>query len=182
MLRYLIKRVFWALALLLAITFVTFLVFRVIPGNAAELAAGPSASPADVKRVERALALDRPVYVQYGKFLWRLVGDGSLGRSFVTREEVNDVVLDAAPVTASVVLGGIALLLLIGVVMLLPDRAVPRDDENQVPVVDFGYPVPPLDLKVPGKPKRKAVKARPARRERARVGAGTTGTEERETD
>jgi NADH-quinone oxidoreductase subunit H len=79
----------------------------------------------------------------------------------------------------SILFGGIALLLLIGVVMLLPDRAVSPDDEDEVPVVDFGYPVPPLDLKVPGKPKRKGVKARPTRRERARVGVGT---EERETD
>jgi peptide/nickel transport system permease protein len=114
-LRYLIKRFLWALALLVAITFVTFLVFRVVPGNPAELAAGPSASPADVKRVERALELDRPVYIQYAKFIWRLVGHGSLGRSFATREDVNDVVLDAAPVTAAVVLGGMTLLLLVSI-------------------------------------------------------------------
>jgi NADH-quinone oxidoreductase subunit H len=87
----------------------------------------------------------------------------------------------------AILFGGVALVLLIGVVLLLPDRAVPQDDDA-VPITGGGYPVPPLDLKVPGKPKRKAVKARQARRERARVGAGTAGTggtagaEERETD
>jgi NADH-quinone oxidoreductase subunit H len=79
----------------------------------------------------------------------------------------------------AILFGGVALVLLIGVVLLLPDRAVPQD-EDAVPITGGGYPVPPLDLKVPGKPKRKAVKARQARRERARVGAA--GTEERETD
>jgi NADH-quinone oxidoreductase subunit H len=77
---------------------------------------------------------------------------------------------------------GIGLVLLIGVVMLLPDRAVPDEDEDAVPVTGGGYPVPPLDLEVPGKPKRRAVRSR-ARRERARVGAGADSPgEERETD
>ncbi|HET9139315.1 NADH-quinone oxidoreductase subunit NuoH [Actinophytocola sp.] len=73
--------------------------------------------------------------------------------------------------------GGIVVVLLIGVVMLLPDRRVPDEDEDAVPVTGGGYPVPPLDLEIPGKPKRKPVRPR-ARRERARVGAG----DERETD
>jgi NADH-quinone oxidoreductase subunit H len=72
----------------------------------------------------------------------------------------------------AILFGGIALLLLIGVVMLLPDRAVPRD-EDAVPVTGGGYPVPPLDLRVPGKPKQRKARVRPARRERASVGAGT---------
>jgi NADH-quinone oxidoreductase subunit H len=84
----------------------------------------------------------------------------------------------------AILFGGVALVLLIGVVLLLPDRAVAQD-EDAVPITGGGYPVPPLDLKVPGKPKRKSAKVRPARRERARVGAGTAdtaGTEQRETD
>jgi NADH-quinone oxidoreductase subunit H len=76
--------------------------------------------------------------------------------------------------------GAVALVLIIGVVMLLPDRAAPRDDEDAVPVTGGGYPVPPLDLKVPGKPRRRTVKARPARREQAKVGAGADA--EKETD
>jgi NADH-quinone oxidoreductase subunit H len=76
-----------------------------------------------------------------------------------------------------VLFGGIALLLLIAVVMLLPDRRV--EDEDKVPVTGGGYPIPPLDLEVPKPPKRKAVKARPSRRERASVGAPA---DEKETD
>jgi NADH-quinone oxidoreductase subunit H len=73
---------------------------------------------------------------------------------------------------------GIVLVLLIGGVMLLPDRAVPRGDDDQVPITGGGYPVPPLDLRVPGKPKQRKARVRPAR-ERARVGAGDA---EKETD
>jgi peptide/nickel transport system permease protein len=114
-LRYVIKRLLWTIALLFAICFVTFLLFNVVPGDPAELAAGRSATPADVERVRHSLGLDRPLVVQFGDFLWRLVGHKSLGRSFVTQENVNDVVARAAPVTASVVFGGMALLLLISI-------------------------------------------------------------------
>ncbi len=76
--------------------------------------------------------------------------------------------------------GGILLVLLIGFVLLLPERAAPGDDEDQVPVTGGGYPIPPLDLQIPGPPKRKAVKSRPARRPRATVGAAAD--DERETD
>jgi NADH-quinone oxidoreductase subunit H len=76
--------------------------------------------------------------------------------------------------------GGILLVLLIGFVLLLPERAAPGDDEDQVPITGGGYPIPPLDLQIPGPPKRKAVKSRPARRPRATVGAAAD--DERETD
>jgi NADH-quinone oxidoreductase subunit H len=64
--------------------------------------------------------------------------------------------------------GGVAMVVLIGFSLLLPDRRVP--DEDRVEVTGGGYPVPPLDLEVPKPPARKAA-ARPARRPRARVGA-----------
>jgi NADH-quinone oxidoreductase subunit H len=76
----------------------------------------------------------------------------------------------------------VAVLLLIAVAMLLPERRVPEDD--QVPVTGGDYPVPPLDLEIPKPAKRKAVKSRPVRRERAGVGvAGATGDiSDEETD
>lgn len=81
--------------------------------------------------------------------------------------------------TTRAVLFGLAGLLLIAIVIafLTPDRRVP--DEDQVAITGGGYPIPPLDLEVPKPPKRKGVKARPARRERATVGATQ---DERETD
>ena len=73
----------------------------------------------------------------------------------------------------------LAVLLLMGMAALLPDRQV--EDEEQVPITGGGYPIPPLDLEVPKPPKRKAVKAKPSRRARAGVAAGSA-TEEKETD
>ena len=77
----------------------------------------PAASGHSQKCVREAAAFigtDQPVYVQYGRFLNRLVVHHSLGRSFVNRREVKEV-LAAAPVTASLVFGGMVLWLLIAI-------------------------------------------------------------------
>jgi peptide/nickel transport system permease protein len=57
--------------------------------------------------------LDKPVYIQYWKFLTRLVVHHDLGKSYFNRQSVNTTVLNAAPVTASLVLGGAVLWMLI---------------------------------------------------------------------
>jgi peptide/nickel transport system permease protein len=126
--RYLIRRLLWAVVLFLAVTLVTYVIFFMIPANPAQLVAGKSASDEDIARAEKFLGTDKPVYVQYGKFLYRFSPIGccegpvgltlkapSLGRSFATRQEVNDVVARAAPVTASLVIGGAIFWMLVSV-------------------------------------------------------------------
>jgi peptide/nickel transport system permease protein len=115
MLQYLIRRTLWAMVLFLVVTVVTYVIFFIIPANPAQLVAGKSATPEDVRRAEKFLGLDQPVYVQYSRFLKRLVWEQSLGRSFATRQDVNTIVARAAPVTASLVFGGAVLWLLISV-------------------------------------------------------------------
>jgi peptide/nickel transport system permease protein len=104
---YLIRRVLWAAVLLVAVTFVSYVIFFLVPANPARLMTGPQAPPDQVARVEKLLGLDDPVPVQYARFMKKLVLEQSLGRSFATRQEVNDIIVRAAPVTASVVFGGV---------------------------------------------------------------------------
>jgi peptide/nickel transport system permease protein len=125
---FLIRRVFWAIALFFAATVVTFVIFFVIPADPATLSAGKAATAEDVAKVREFLHLDEPVYQQYGRWLWELVGHQSLGQSFANRQEVNDIIARAAPVTASLVFGGAVFWLLvsipIGVVSALHPRSI----------------------------------------------------------
>ena len=77
--------------------------------------------------------------------------------------------------------GGVAIVVLIGLAMLLPDRKVDDDDER-VPITGGGYPVPPLDLEIPQPPKRKAVRRGAARRQRATVGGSAQEKESTDGD
>ena len=128
MFQYLIRRILWAIVLFIAVTLVTYVIFFITPSDPARLAAGQGATPADVQKVAERLHLDEPVYEQYGRFLWELVGHQSLGTSFVNRQDVNDIVIRSAPVTASLVFGGAVLWLLIslpiGIISALKPRSL----------------------------------------------------------
>src|SRR3954447_16312667 len=128
MLTYVIRRLLWACVLFIAVTLVTYMVFYVIPANPARLACGQRATEECIVNAEHRLGLDKPIPVQYGLFLKRLVIDHSLGRSFTNRRDVNQSILDAAPVTASLVFGGAILWMLlalpVGVLSALRPRSL----------------------------------------------------------
>ncbi len=126
MARYLIRRFLWAVVLFLAVSFVTYVIFFLVPANPARLAAGQSATPEKVQEVKEFLGLDDPVYVQYGRFLKRLVIEGSLGQSFLTRQSVNEEIKRAAPITASLVFGGMILVLLMAIPIGILSALRPR--------------------------------------------------------
>jgi peptide/nickel transport system permease protein len=113
--QYLVRRLLWACVLFVAITLVTFVIFFVIPADPARQACGQRATADCITRARHFLGVDRPVLVQYVRFLDRLVVHQSLGRSFTNRQDVTHQVLQAAPVTASLVFGGMVVWLLVAI-------------------------------------------------------------------
>ncbi len=100
--------------LLWLVVTITFLLVRLAPGDPAQLLVPPTASATDAARLRGELGLDRPVAVQYARWMGDVLR-GNLGESFATRRPVGRVLREALPV--SLWLGGGALLLtfLIGV-------------------------------------------------------------------
>jgi peptide/nickel transport system permease protein len=133
--RYLIRRLLWAAVLFIAVTAVTYVIFFIIPADPARLACGQRATPECVKRAAHFLGTDRPVYIQYLKFLDRLILHQSLGRSFTTRQSVNHVVGQAAPVTASLVLGGAIFWMLIALPIGILSALRPRSLLDRIAMV-----------------------------------------------
>lgn len=101
-----------ALPLLLGITLIAFLIVHLIPGDPAQVVAGPDADAATLELVRTNLGLDRPLHEQYAIFLGRLV-QGELGTSFQSRQTVLSEVLERYP--RSVLLAVAALAIAIGV-------------------------------------------------------------------
>src|SRR3954469_10520413 len=99
MTRYLIRRILWAMVLLIAVTFVSYVIFFLTPAHPERLFAGHGAAPATIERTRHYFGLDRPWYVQYGKFAYRLLQpwhNDWLGFSFAHRQWVRGGVADAA--------------------------------------------------------------------------------------
>ncbi|MFL5926572.1 MAG: hypothetical protein ACJ77E_06525 [Gaiellaceae bacterium] len=126
MLRYFIRRLLWACVLFVAVTLVTFVIFFVIPADPAREVCGQRATAACIVRARYFLGLDRPMIVQYARLLDRLVVHQSLGRSFTNRQDVTREVLTAAPVTASLVLGGAVIWLLVSIPIGILSALRPR--------------------------------------------------------
>ena len=112
MFQFLIGRVLWAVVLFLAMTFVTYVLFFLIPSNPVQIGRAQFSEGVDIRD---AYTLKGPFYEEWGRFVWGMVSEGDLGRSFVNRRPVSERVMTAAPVTASLIIGGAVVWLLIAI-------------------------------------------------------------------
>jgi peptide/nickel transport system permease protein len=114
MLQYIIKRLLSAIPALLGISLLLFFMLRMLPGDPAQVLAGQMASPEDIQLIHHQLGLDRPIIVQYGLFLSRLVRF-DLGRSARTQNPVIQEVWARLPNTVLLAVVAITLACLFGI-------------------------------------------------------------------
>jgi NADH-quinone oxidoreductase subunit H len=116
--------------------------------------------------------LPRFRYDQFMKLGWKILVPASLVW-LVLIAGIRAIRNDADISTAQILItGGVVIVVLVLLTLLLPEKEI--RDEDSVPITGGGYPVPPLDLKVPETtPRRKALKAkaRSSKQEPAAVGA-----------
>ncbi len=87
MIAFILRRVFGIVGLIAAMTFIVFVLQQIVPGDPARAFAGPNA-PAEVVAAKRTeLGLDLPVYVQYARYVSRLLR-GDMGLSIRTGHPV----------------------------------------------------------------------------------------------
>jgi peptide/nickel transport system permease protein len=135
MYRYLIRRLFWAGVMFVAVTIVSYIIFFLVPAEPARLLCGAQCPPDQVERVRKEVGLDDPVYTQYLRFFGGLMPvdlspfhfkTPSLGHSYATRQPVNEIIKDAAPITASLVIGGAIVWMLVAVPIGILSALRPR--------------------------------------------------------
>jgi peptide/nickel transport system permease protein len=146
MTRYLIRRLLWAVMFFFAVTIVAYILFFIIPADPARQFAGKGARPETIAKAKAYLGLDDPIYVQYYNFVKRLVVHQDLGHSWYNRESVNQIVADAAPVTASLVIGGAIFWMLIAVPIGVLSALRPRSllDRGAMTFVLIGISAHPI--------------------------------------
>jgi peptide/nickel transport system permease protein len=116
MISYIIRRLLWAVVLLLVVSFITFLMFVILPSaDPALLRAGRNPSPEVVEAIRKNLGLDKPWYVQYGIYIRDLVFHFDFGYSYQNNVAVRTTIFDRLPATISLAIGGAIVWLLIGI-------------------------------------------------------------------
>jgi peptide/nickel transport system permease protein len=115
MVAFIIRRLLWMVVLLLVISALTFLIFYELPSaDPALLRAGRQPTPELVASIRQTLGLDEPVYVQYAKYLEKLVFHFDFGYSYQNNVSVREQIFDRIPATLSLAVGGMICWLLIG--------------------------------------------------------------------
>jgi peptide/nickel transport system permease protein len=114
-----LRRVVSGFILVAVLIFLTFFVFNEIPTNPACLvvACGPHTTTTDamIKAADHRLGIDRSVVTQYADYAWHVLRHGDFGTAWTEQQPVRTMIGAALPVTASLVIGGMLLMLLIAV-------------------------------------------------------------------
>ena len=95
---YVLKRLVQIVPTFLAVMLLVFLLVRLLPGDPASAVLGDRATPEIVERTNRQLGLDRPLPVQFGLFVQRLL-QGDLGDSISLKVPVLRLIAERLPVT-----------------------------------------------------------------------------------
>jgi peptide/nickel transport system permease protein len=114
--RLILRRLMFVVFVLWGVTLITFFLARVAPGDPARLIAGPHANAAAVENIRRIYGLDKPVWVQYARYMGDLFR-GNLGTSFVTRRGVRADLNTFLPATIELALYALLFGSLIGVLV-----------------------------------------------------------------
>jgi peptide/nickel transport system permease protein len=114
--RYIIRRLLWALVLLVLVIALTFAIFYLLPSaDPAQLRAGRNATAANIAAIRHNLGLDKPVYVQFWDYLKNLVLHFDLGYSYQSDASVKSLIFDRLPATLSLTAGAIVIWMLVGI-------------------------------------------------------------------
>lgn len=114
MLEYLIRRIARSVVVLAGLSVVIFAIARIVPGDPARIVLGPLATAEQVTKLQHEMGLDRPLVVQYGRYIGDLL-HGDLGQSILTQRSVNTDMADAFPVTFQLMLTSLLLVLVVAI-------------------------------------------------------------------
>lgn len=110
---------------LLGVTIITFTFTYLLPGNPAMVKAGPFATPEYLALMEKEMGLDKPIYVQYWRYLSGVM-QGDLGQSSSTGRPVLEDFKQRIPATLELTLASLLIAIGIGIPLAVLS-AVRRD-------------------------------------------------------
>lgn len=114
---FIVKKFLYSLLVLLgAITLGFFIIIPNLPGDPARLMLGQRADEASVKALREQYGFDKPVYVQYVRYVGRVIR-GDLGRSSSTNRDVLETIVEKFPATALLTVTSIIIATVLGIII-----------------------------------------------------------------
>ncbi len=97
---YVIKRIMTIVPVIFLVSVIVFILIHFIPGDPALVFVGEDAAPGEVELIRVEMGLDKPLYVQFGTWLSKIVR-GDFGESIIYQRPVINLLIERLPVTLS---------------------------------------------------------------------------------
>src|SRR5918992_2738455 len=114
MLRFVVRRLLLLVPILVGLSILVFLWIRALPGSPAIALLGERATPETIAQIERRYGLDKPVHVQYWRYVQN-VARADFGDSIVSRRPVIEELKQRFPATIELALAAMVFSVVIGI-------------------------------------------------------------------
>jgi peptide/nickel transport system permease protein len=115
MTRYVLRRILWGILLLILVSALTFVLFRILPtAEPARLRAGQNASPKVIAELRVDLGLNKPLITQFWLYMKGLFLHFDLGYSYYSGASVKSLIFNRLPATLSLTIGAMIIWMAIG--------------------------------------------------------------------
>ena len=114
MLRFVVRRLILLVPILVGLSILVFLWIRALPGGPAQALLGERATDQAIAQIEREYGLDKPIHVQYFRYV-KTVVRGDFGQSVTTRRDVSEELKQKFPATVELALAAMFFSILLGI-------------------------------------------------------------------
>lgn len=115
--RYILKRIFLMIPVLLGVSLLIFALQLVTPGDPARLMLGDQATQQEIDAWNEKNGLDEPFVVQYAKYMWNIISKGDFGLSWRTGQSITAQVVSRWPTTCLLAILTTAVSVIIGILL-----------------------------------------------------------------
>src|SRR5689334_9177915 len=113
---YLITRIALAVPMVLILLTLVFLLMRVAPGNPIEAALGGHVPQSAIHQIEHRLGFDKPLYTQYGDYLWNIM-QGNLGTTITDNRPLSQIIKQNGAATLELTFFAMIVAIIVGVLV-----------------------------------------------------------------
>jgi len=114
MLYFILRRILQLIPVVIGVTLILFLLFYIIPEDPARLILQKGASPEALENLRAKLGIDKPLYIQYWRYVKNLFS-GDLGTSYRYQRSVNSILAEHYPYSIKLALAAIIIEIIMGI-------------------------------------------------------------------
>ena len=115
MTRYILRRLLWMIPIALGVAIIVFTLMTFCPGDAAQIVLGSNATAEDLELMRNSMGLNDPFLVRLGKFMSDTFIHFDFGKSWVTKIDIMDAILDRMPRTFTLTVTTLLISVVVGI-------------------------------------------------------------------